>query len=232
MNTGAFAQEVIVDPSQIHRIPKSLPFDIASLLACGVITGVGAVINTAKIKPRSTIAVIGVGGVGLNTIQGARLSGASRIFAVDINQDHLNQAKQFGATDLVLANKNAYQIIRELTDGRGVDFVFVTVGVGEVFNTATKYLAPKGELIVVGLPESDFVGEWSPVAVSGKELTIKGSRMGGTILKRDIPYLLDLYAKGELELDQLIADHYSIEQINEAIDALKQGVTGRNIIMF
>ncbi len=232
LGTAAFAEEAIIHHSQIHKIPSSLPFDVASLLSCGVITGFGAVRNTANIEAGCSVAVIGVGGVGLNAIQGAKICGADRIVAVDLSHERLKQAQELGATDLIVASDTTHRAIRQLTEGRGVNYAFVTAGVGEIYNSAIKCLAPKGELIAVGMPPSDFKGEWSPVNLAYLGQSIKGSKMGDTVLKKDIPYLLELYKNAELKLDQLISHRYKLEDINRAIDEVRHGAVARNVICF
>lgn len=232
LSTGAFAEMALVHHSQIHKVPADLSPVVASLLSCGVITGFGAVQNTAQMEKGSTVAVVGVGGVGLNSIQGARICGADKIIAVDIDEKKLEQAREFGATDVVLADKITHRTIRKLTGGRGVDYTFITVGAGIAYNTAFKYLAPKGEVIAVGMPPSDVIANWVPVNLAYMGQSIRGSKMGDTVLERDIPYLIDLYEKDELLLDQLVTGTFTLDQINEAIEEVKLGKVRRNVIVF
>ena len=232
LSTGAFAEMALVHYSQIQKIPSYLSSDVAALLSCGVITGFGAVQNTAQIEKGSVVAVVGVGGVGLNSIQGARICGAERIIAVDIDESRLEQAREFGATDVVLADKTSHRTIRKLTGGRGVDYTFITVGAGIAYNSAFKYLAPKGEVIAVGMPPSDVVANWVPVNLAYMGQSIRGSKMGDAVLSKDIPFLIDLYEKGELLLDELITGTFPLEQINEAIEEVKLGKVRRNVIVF
>ena len=152
LKTAAFAESVVVDRSQCVRLPGDLAPELACLLACGVITGVGAVVNTARVRPGASVAVIGAGGVGLNAIQGAALAGAARIVAVDLSADKLAAARAFGATDGVVAGPGAREELRRLTAGRGVDFAFVAVGAPAAIGEATRYLAAGGALVVVGMP--------------------------------------------------------------------------------
>ncbi len=154
MASGAFAEKVVVDHSQIVRIPDSIPMDAASLIACGVITGVGAVVNAAALRAGQDVVVIGAGGVGLNAIQGARIAGARRIVAVDMSDEKLAVAREFGATDGVLASdakpwRNAMEAM-----GRGADAVIVTVGAIPAYDNAPRYLASGGRVIMVGMPHS------------------------------------------------------------------------------
>ena len=231
--TGAFAEKVVVDQSQVQKIPSSIPLDSASLLACGVITGVGAVTNTAQISPGSTVVVVGAGGVGLNTIQGAVIAGASEIIAIDISEDKLDGAIEFGATHGILAtSEKPHRQVKALTGGRGVDYVFVTVGAIPAFESAPKYLATGGSVIMVGMPPSGAMMSIEPVVLAGTSQSLVGSKMGSTVLKRDIPYLVSLYEQGRLKLDELITRRFSLDQINEAIADTRAGNARRNVVVF
>lgn len=231
--TGAFAESVVVDQSQIAPIPADMPMDAACLLSCGVITGVGAVTNTAKVKPGSTVVVIGAGGVGLNAIQGAVIAGAAKIIAIDMTEEKLDNAMEFGATHGVLAtNARPHKDVRKITNGLGADYVFVTVGVPQAYDSASKYLAPRGAIVAVGMPPLGATSTYQPLLLADASQSILGSKMGGTVLKRDIPYLIDLYQQGRLKLDELVTRRYSLDQINEAIADTKAGNTRRNVIVF
>lgn len=232
MLTAGFAEQMVVDTSQCVPLPDDINLDVAALLACGVITGVGAVTNTAKLAPGQTAAVIGAGGVGLNTIQGCRIAGASKTIAVDLTQDKLDTARDFGATDTILSGPDLESSVRELTNGRGVDFAFVTVGAAPVFQAAPDLLAPGGAMVMVGLTGSDDTVTYKPVNLSALNQSLLGSRMGQTVLSRDIPALLDLYRTGALKLDELITGRYRLDQINEAIAETRSGNARRNVIVF
>lgn len=233
MSTGAFAEAVVVDQSQCARLPEDIDPSVACLLSCGVITGFGAVTNTAKLQAGQSCAVIGAGGVGLNTIQGAALSGASQIIALDLSDEKLATARTFGATMGIRADDPASEtLLREATQGRGVDFVFVTVGVPHVFETATNLLAPGGAMVMVGMPHIDARVSYSPTTIAGLNQSLLGSRMGQTVLSRDIPALLDLYRNGKLQLDSLVTARYPLSEINTAIDAARKGQAVRNVIVF
>jgi S-(hydroxymethyl)glutathione dehydrogenase/alcohol dehydrogenase len=233
LRTGAFAEEVVVDQSQIVTLPGSLPLDAASLLSCGVITGLGAVVNTAEVEYGSSVVVIGCGGVGLNAIQGAALVNAAPIIAIDLVEEKLTAARNFGATHTVnpLAN-NAAEQIRALTGGRGADYVFVAAGSPKAFEQGLELLAPSGTLVIVGMPPTGqkIAVEAGNIAGSGQR--ILGSKMGSTRLRVDIPKLVALYQAGRLKLDELITGRYPLEQINEAIDEVRADKALRNIIIF
>ncbi len=233
MACGAFAEAVVVHESQIVPIPEGMAMDAASLLSCGVITGVGAVIHSGRVRPGESVVVIGAGGVGLNAIQGARIAGATRIIAVDMSEEKLAAAREFGATDGVLATEaKPWAAVRDLTGGRGADAVFVTVGAIPAYDTAPRYLAPRGRLVMVGMPASGAMSSYEPVVIAALGQAMVGSKMGDVVLKRDIPWLIDLYQQGRLKLDELITGRWSLDQINEAIADTRTGRARRNVILF
>ncbi|MDX1781183.1 MAG: Zn-dependent alcohol dehydrogenase [Thalassovita sp.] len=232
METGAFAEKVVVDQSQIVKIPGDMAKDVASLLSCGVITGIGAAVNAANVRPGQDVVVIGAGGVGLNAIQGARIAGARRIVAVDMNADKLEAAKEFGATDGVLASDaKPWSAVKKLL-GRGADVVLVTVGIAAVYDMAPRYIGNGGKVIMVGMPHFDQTSKYSPLIMADGGQAIVGSKMGDVVIKRDIPWMVDLYSQGRLKLDELISGRWSLEQINEAIADTKTGAARRNVIVF
>lgn len=233
LRTGAFAEYAVVHESQAAAIPKDVPLDSASLLACGVITGLGAVVNTAGVRAGSNVAVVGVGGVGLNSIQGAAIAGARRIVAVDIVPSKLEAALQFGATHAVDgSDPNAAREVRAIADRRGMDHVFVTVGAKPAIEQALRMIGSAGTVVIVGIPESGLMAEFEPARFASIGQNILGSKMGSTSLQRDIPWLVDLYRQRRLKLDELITGRYPLERINEAIDSVKRGEALRNVIIF
>ncbi len=232
MAAGAFAEKVVVDQSQVVKLPAGIAMDAASLLACGVITGIGAVVNAAALRPGQDAVIIGAGGVGLNAVQGARIAGARRIIAVDMSAEKLATAKEFGATDGVLATeKEPWKVARDLM-GRGADAVFVTVGAIPAFDTAPNYLAKGGRVIMVGMPHSGAMSTYEPVMIAALGQGLIGSKMGDAVIKRDIPWMVDMYQQGRLKLDELISGRWSLDQINDAIADTKSGSARRNVIMF
>jgi len=231
--TAAFAEEVVVDQSQVIGLPDGLAMDAASLLACGAITGIGAVTNAAALPKGASAIVIGAGGVGLNTIQGAVLAGASHVIALDVAADKLEGAKEFGATHVVNAlDKDTVDQVRNILGGRGADYVFVTVGVVAAYKAALDYLAPRGELVMVGMTASGQELGIEPVNIAGMSQVLRGTKMGDTVLPRDIPELIEHYFAGRLKLDELISNRYALGQINEAIADTKAGHSRRNVIVF
>ncbi|GHE97398.1 hypothetical protein GCM10016455_17350 [Aliiroseovarius zhejiangensis] len=232
MATGGFAERVVVDHSQVVRIPDDMAMDVASLLACGVITGVGAAVNAAHIRPGQVVVVIGAGGVGLNAIQGARIAGASRIIAVDMNEGKLDTAIEFGATHGVLATDEAPWKAARLVAGRGADAVLVTVGALPAYDAAPRYLAPGGKVVMVGMPHSGGMSRYEPVILAALGQGMVGSKMGDVVIQRDIPWMIDLYQQGRLKLDELISGRWRLDQINEAIADTRAGAARRNVILF
>ena len=232
MSTAAFAEEVLVDQSQVHALPDDMAMDVASLLACGVITGYGAVTNSAQMKPGAHVIVIGAGGVGLNAVQGAAINGAATVTAIDVSEDKLSTAQEFGATHGVLAGELKRKKILEITEGHGADFVFVTVGAIPAFNQAPSLLATKGEIVLVGMPAVGAVAEYIPVNFAAMSQVIRGSKMGETVLTRDIPKLIGEYQSGQLKLDELISHRFAFDDINDAIAKTREGTSNRNILIF
>lgn len=232
MACGAFAEKVVVAQSQVVKIPQSVPFASASLLACGVITGVGAVVNAAQLRPGQDVVVIGAGGVGLNAIQGARIAGARRIVAVDMSAEKLEIAKEFGATDGVLATDDAPWRAAKKAIGRGADAVFVTVGVSAVYDQAPRYLGYGGKVVMVGMPKSGESSKYEPVMMAAVSQGMVGSKMGDVVIQRDIPWMVDMYQQDRLKLDELVSGRWRLDQINEAIEDTKTGSAKRNVIEF
>ena len=233
MRTGGFAEFILVHESQCVSVPKAIPFASASLLACGVITGFGAVTNTAKVPAGSHVVVIGTGGVGLNAIQGAHVSGARTVIAVDIADNKIEAAKTFGATHGINSKtQDVGERVLALTDGRGADFVFVTVGVKTAFDSSYNLLAKGGSVVLVGMPASGVMSEIDPGTMAAYSQNILGSKMGSARIQVDIPNLVGLYEQGRVKLDELVTKTYPIEEINEAIAAVKRGEALRNVIVF
>ena len=235
IRTAAFAEYTVVHQSQVVPLPQDIPLDSASLLACGVITGLGAVVNTAGVRPNDSVAVIGCGGVGLNSVQGALLSGANPIIALDLLDNKLAAAHEFGATHSinVTTDLDVESSVRSITAGRGATYVFVTVGSPDAVRLAYDLIRREGTVVVVGIPEAE-ASITLPVArfVSGGPRRVIGSFMGSTRLSVDVPQLIDLYKADRLKLDELISARYPLARINEAIADVEQGNALRNVIVF
>ena len=232
MACGAFAEAVVVDQRQVVKISDDIPMECAALIACGVITGVGAVVNAAGLRAGQDVVVIGAGGVGLNAIQGARIAGARRIVAVDMSEEKLEIAREFGATDGILATEGKPWAAAKRVMGRGADAVIVTVGAIPAYDTAPRYLAYGGKVVMVGMPHSGQKSTYEPVVLAAVGQGMVGSKMGDVVIQRDIPWMVDLYTQGRLKLDELISGRWKLEQINEAIADTKTGAARRNVILF
>lgn len=232
LRIGAFAERIVVDQSQVVAVPASLPAAEAALLACGVVTGVGAVVNAARLRPGEDVVVIGAGGVGLNAIQGARIAGARRIVAVDMSETKLETARAFGATDGVLASGETPWWDAAAATGRGADAVIVTVGAVRAYADAIKYLAPGGRVVAVGMPASGAMAEIEPGLLASQSQSLVGSKMGDTVIARDIPWLVALHAQGRLKLGELVSRTWPLEDIDAAIADTRSGAARRNVILF
>lgn len=230
---AGFAEYAVIPEVNLVKIPDDLPMDRACLLACGVISGWGAVFNRAKVVPGSSVAVVGSGGVGLNVIQGAVLSGAYPIIAVDIRDSKLATARAFGATHAVNSKKEKDPIkaVHDITYGRGADYVFQVVAGIDILRQAFLMSARNGMTVIIGHGHGEQLSAFTPTDVMGGRI-ITGSAMGAAHLRMDIAKLIELYRAGKLKLDELISGHYPFTKINEAMADSDKGEAIRNVIMF
>lgn len=228
---ACFAERAVVPESGLVKIREDMPLDRAALIGCGVMTGVGAAINTARVQAGSSVAVIGCGGVGLNVIQGAALCGAAKIIAIDVVDLKLELAQQFGATHAVNAAKeDAVGTVRNISPG-GVDYAFEVIGRPETMRQAYDAVRRGGMAVVVGL--APVGAELSiPAASLLSEKILTGSSYGGCRPRVDMPKLVELYLAGKLKLDELISRVYPLEGIGEAFEAMRAGEVARSIIKF
>jgi S-(hydroxymethyl)glutathione dehydrogenase/alcohol dehydrogenase len=230
---GSFAERTVVRAVAAIKVRDDAPLDKVCLVGCGVMTGVGAAANTAKVRPGQTVAVFGCGGVGLNVIQGAALCGAAQIIAVDIVEQKLNWAKDFGATATLNAQSgDPAKAIRGLTGGLGVDYAFEVIGAPEPIKQAFLSVKRGGTAVVVGVPPFG-----QDVSVSGAMLVLHersliGSLYGSGNLRRDIPGLIDLYMQKRLKIDELISRTIKLEAINAAFEAMEKGEVARSVILY
>ncbi len=231
LRTAAFAERVTVHASQVVRVPDDLPLESASLLACGVLTGVGAVLTTARVEAGSSVAVIGTGGVGLNAVQGAVLAGAGPIVAVDLVDRKLDVARAFGATHTLNgATDDVGGAVAEVTDGRGLDYVFVAAGSGAAIEQALTLIGSGGAVVLVGLATGAHVPiDAETVADRGQRVI--GSKMGSARPQLDIPALVGLYRDGRLKLDELVSGRYALDDVNEAIASADRGEALRPVLV-
>lgn len=228
---GGFAEEVLLHENFLVKIPSELPFDRAALLGCGVLTGVGSVLNSAKVTAGSRVVVIGCGGVGLNIVQGARIAGAAQIIAVDISPTKLELAAKFGATDLVTGGEDAVEAVLAASGG-GVDFAFEAIGLVTTIGQAAQMLAVSGLLTLVGVTAPQAKAEFPVFPTVLKELRIQGALMGSAPFKRDIPRFANMYLDGALDLDTLVSGRIRLSDINAGFTAMTQGSVARSVIVF
>ncbi|MBP7630903.1 MAG: Zn-dependent alcohol dehydrogenase [Acidimicrobiales bacterium] len=230
---GTYGPYAIVPEISLVKIPDDVPLDVASLIGCGVLTGVGAALNTADIAAGDSVAVIGCGGVGLNVIQGARIAGATTIIAIDRFESKLEMAREFGATHTVLVEEGVDPVGATMAanGGRGVDVAFEVIGLGPTIEQAINSARAGGQVILVGVPRLDVMVNlnaaftWLYLAK-----TIKGCWYGSADVHRDVPKLLDLWKKGELKLEELISKEITVDQVNEAFADMQAGTVARSVI--
>ena len=233
LRTGAFADHIVVDASQAVAIPRDIKLDSAALIACGVLTGMGAVVNTANVRAGSSVVVIGCGGVGLNSVQGARLADCDPIIAIDVEAKKLAAAREFGATHTINARgENVEGRVKELTGGRKADWVFVTVGVKGAAEQGVSLMKRSGGTVLVGMPPSGVAATIDPGWLAADGQKILGSKMGSARPLIDVPKIVALYREGRLKLDELITGRYPLERINDAVASSRSGAALRNVIVF
>ncbi|MBV9203890.1 MAG: Zn-dependent alcohol dehydrogenase [Actinobacteria bacterium] len=229
---GGFADHMLVSARALARIPPQMPLDKAALLGCAVLTGMGAVLHRASVRAGQTVAVIGCGGVGLNAVQGARLAGAGRIFAVDLNPAKLERARAFGATDTIDASRqDSADAVRQLSGG-GVDHALEVVGSGPTIEQAFKMTGVRGTTTVVGVPHPAATVTLPAHVFMAAEKKIQGSRMGSANFRADIPLYCELYLRGQLLLDELISEIIDLSDVNRGLEALDGSDGARSVIHF
>ena len=228
---SAFAEQQLVSDTALVHVPDDVPMEAAALVGCSVMTGVGAATNTARVQAGQTVAVVGCGGVGLNVIQGAVAAGASRVIAVDMLENKLAAAREFGATDVVDASQgDPVEAVKTLVRG-GVDYAFEAIGLVKTAEQCFEMAKRGGRAVIVGMLPFD-----SQVTLPGaaflNEKGMIGSFYGSTRQTYDMAWLMELYRQGRLKIDELISRRYGLGEINEAYDALKAGEVNRSVLMF
>lgn len=229
---ACFAEYVVVPEISCVPVASDVPLEVGALVGCAVTTGVGAALNTARVEPGSSVAVYGAGGVGLSIIMGAKLAGAARIIAVDRSAAKGEMALSFGATDFVMAGPQAVERIREMTAGRGADYVFEAIGIPAVQEQCLDSARPGGKVILVGVSPMGSSTNLPGAIITRQEKTVTGSYYGTAHTLRDFPLYIDLYQRGLLDLDRLISRTYRLEQINEAFEDMLSGNIARGVILF
>jgi alcohol dehydrogenase len=231
MGVSAFAELAVVSRNSCVRIDPELPLEEAALFGCAVLTGVGAVVNTARVVPGQTVAVIGLGGVGLNAVLGAQLAGARRIIALDLVEDKLALARELGATDTFDAgDADCAQTVRDATAG-GVDVALEMAGSVKAMELAWQVTRRGGTTVTAGLPHPDHRFPLPQVALVGEERTVRGSYIGSCVPIRDVPRYVELYRQGRLPVDRLLSERVRMDELNEAFDRLASGRTIRQVLV-
>jgi S-(hydroxymethyl)glutathione dehydrogenase/alcohol dehydrogenase len=230
MGLGGFAERALIHENQLALLPKDMPFAQAALLGCGVVTGAGAVLNTADVRAGETVVIFGAGGVGLNAISGARIVSASRIVVIDIQPNRLQAAQRFGATDIIDSTKaEPVDAVRALLP-RGADHVFDFVGLKAVAEQGLAMLGVGGGLYLVGVASPEVSLAFNIFDAIGGQKRAQGVNYGSTNFKRDIPMYADLYLQGRLNLDDLVSKRISLRDVNDGYAALKDGSVNRVVV--
>ncbi len=231
LGVSAFAEYATVSRRSLVKIDPELPLDEAALFGCAVLTGVGAVINTAKVSAGSSVAVIGLGGVGLSSLLGAIAAGARRVVAVDLSDEKLGLARQLGATDTFNAGSaDAVNEIREATGG-GLEYAFEMAGSVRAMDLAYKITRRGGTTVTAGLPPPTHTVNIPQVNLVAEERTVKGSYIGTCVPTRDLPRYIELYRRGKLPVDRLMSDHLKLDDINLGFDRLHEGKAVRQVVV-
>ncbi len=229
---ACFADHIVVPEICCVVMPPAVPLSVLALIGCAVTTGVGAVLNTAHVRPGSSVAIFGAGGVGLSILMGARLAGASRLIVVDRVEGKLAMALEFGATDALLAGPDVPAAIRALTSGRGADYVFEAVGVPAIQEQCLDAARRGGTIVLAGITAMGSGTNFPGAILTRQEKTVTGSYYGTSNPARDFPLLADLYGQGRLDLDRLITKTYPLTAINEAYTDMLNGTVARGVIVF
>lgn len=228
---AGFADFAVISQNALVKIDASIPFAHAALFGCGVVTGVGAVVNTAGVRAGQTVAIVGLGGVGLSALLAAKACGAGRVIAVDINPDKLDFACKLGASDVFNVDQpDCVTDLRKLTDG-GADIVIETAGSPKALETAYAITRRGGTTIAAGMPGPDATVPLSHLSLVSEERTLKGSYMGSCVPSRDIPRYMNLFKQGLLPVDRLMSRTIGYEELNAAFDRLHNGTTIREVLV-
>jgi S-(hydroxymethyl)glutathione dehydrogenase / alcohol dehydrogenase len=230
-SVSSFAERAVVPEQTVIPVDRSLPLTELALMGCAVMTGVGAVLRTAAVRPGDTVAVVGCGGVGLSVVQGARIAGASRIVAVDVVAEKLELARELGATDGVDGRDDPVAQLHELIPG-GVDHSFEALGRPQTIETAIRLSGRGGQTVLVGMAPPDATVGFDALTMTLEERTIKGCWYGSVRPPTDYPVLVDLYRRGELRLDALVSRTCGIDDVNDAFERMERGEVARTLVVY
>jgi S-(hydroxymethyl)glutathione dehydrogenase/alcohol dehydrogenase len=232
---GSFAEHTVVHESSCVKIEKDWPLEKACLLGCGVVTGWGSAVYAAEVKPGDYVAVVGIGGIGANAVQGAKMAGARAIAAIDPVEFKREKAMVFGATHTYSSIAEAMENLDDSTWGRGFDKVIMTMGVGngDALGEAFHLGAKRSKIVVTNIPPTSEASIQVPGAfLTLMEKQLIGSLFGSGNIRKDIPRLMELYTQGQLNLDDLVTQTYTLDQINEGYDAMRNGENIRGVLVF
>ncbi len=232
LHLSSFAEKMLVHENAAVKVRDDVPMEVLALIGCGVTTGVGAAMRTARVKPGSSVAVIGCGGVGMSAIQGARIAGAAQIIAVDGVETKLGLARELGATDVVDASTGGVvDKIKSITGGRGVDYSFEAIGLAETAEQAYDMLDTGGVATIIGMiPEGTKIQIDGPMLLTQK--VVQGSNMGSNSFRVDMPQYIELYLQGRLRLDEMVTKKIKLEDVNRAFEDMREAHVARSVIMF
>lgn len=231
LGVSCFAEIAVCPETSVIKIPNDVPMPIAALMGCSVMTGIGAVINTARVEPGSSVLVIGAGGVGLSVIIGAVLAGASRIIAADQAVSKLEMAASLGATDTINASSTDLVAAVQMITGEGVDYSFEAIGTADTMSQAVQTLRPAGVATLIGIARQDVAFSVNALDLVTREKSVKGSFYGSTRRAVDFHRLFELYKLGRLPLDRLLSRTYPLREINEAFRAILSGDVARSVVI-
>ena len=230
---SSYAEQMLVHEHSVVKVGHDISFEVLALIGCGVTTGVGAALNTARVEPGSTVAVLGCGGVGLSVIQGARIAGALRIIAIDTVETKLGMAQDLGATDVIDASSGSVvEKVWNLTGHRGVDYAFEAIGTKETSEQAFEMLDDGATAYIIGMVPEGTKLEIDAGTFLRRERRIQGSTMGSNHFRTDMPRYIQYYLDGRLKIDEMVSQRLKLEQINQAFADMKQGHVARSVITF
>ena len=233
LGVGSFSEFNVINQENLIRLDENIPFDTAAIAGCSVITGVGSVLRTAQVEPGSSVAIIGIGGVGINIVQGANLAGATKIIAVDVLPEKLDLAKKYGASHGIDSSKeNLEERVLEITGGIGVDYAFEALGRPDLINTALNITRRGGDVVCVGVPgiTEKLEVPITQMIITGKNLL--GCYYGSAETLTDLPLIFDLYQNNRIKVDELISERYSLAEVNRGFQAMQTGKEVRGVIIF
>lgn len=233
LGIGAFAEKTLVAAGQATKVNPAAKPEVAGLIGCGVMAGLGAAMNTGQVSRGDSVAVFGCGGVGDAAIEGSRLAGAHTIIAVDIDDKKLEWAKEFGATHVIDSTKvDPIEAIREITDGNGVDVAIEAIGLPVTYEQAFYSRDLAGTVVLVGVPNPEMKIELPMIEIFGRGGTLKSSWYGDCLPSRDFPMLIDLYLQGRLELDRFVSETIGLDEVEEAFHKMERGEVLRSVVVF